>query len=458
MTAAVSACASASKVHVARNGGIQHTGTQPKMRTIQVSGKTAKQRPVGIKLSAFSPKDAMEALKQCARNSVLFRRSAANCNLFLWMNQDDICKSQRGTSAHQVDTCNLQVILVLQCFAANVLVLWGRKRKWREPQCVSICHVSRGMVVWWCTVVDGFSFWILHSQWRLLWNHGFRSCAAWMNGALWFGQARVWFWLGQIPCRYLALFGVWRWVPFFGAIVVTTRQSVILHWRNSFILRSTTVEFFCRTCQEMEDLGKLKWDGRLAATVSPFDTDLYHVQSVILGGDLFMLLRRITSPAAGDGHYVLEPFPGDHPPTLGQADVQLDRAILTAALRWIDYNHNILQIECMTISCYCINIVLWFYDILFNDNVLHIMNMIQYHNVLQDLVAMCSWPALTVQIISCLKMIDVALLQSKTVLLVTSQKRLAGSQDDPASSIQREGVCNTDHTFFRKREELQNQT
>ena len=42
-------------------------------------------------------------------------------------------------------------------------------------------------------------------------------------------------------------------------------------------------------------------------------------------------------------------------------------------------------------------------------------------------------------------MIDVALLQSKTVLLVTSQKRLAGSQDDPASSIQREGVCNTHH-------------
>ena len=37
----------------------------------------------------------------------------------------------------------------------------------------------------------------------------------------------------------------------------------------------------------MEDLGKLKWDGRLAATVSPFDTDLYHVQSVILGGDLW---------------------------------------------------------------------------------------------------------------------------------------------------------------------------
>lgn len=60
--------------------------------------------------------------------------------------------------------------------------------------------------------------------------------------------------------------------------------------------------------EEMEDLGKLKWDG--------------------------------------DGHYVLEPFPGDHPPTLGQ-------------------------------------------------------------------------------IISCLKMIDVALLQSKTVLLVTSQKRRA---------------------------------
>lgn len=27
----------------------------------------------------------------------------------------------------------------------------------------------------------------------------------------------------------------------------------------------------------MEDLGKLKWDGRLAATVSPFDTDLYHI-------------------------------------------------------------------------------------------------------------------------------------------------------------------------------------
>ena len=63
MTAAVSACASASKVHVARNGGIQHTGTQPKMRRgwdstalgkqFKVSGKTAKQRPVSLLVSNF---------------------------------------------------------------------------------------------------------------------------------------------------------------------------------------------------------------------------------------------------------------------------------------------------------------------------------------------------------------------------------------------------------------------
>ena len=52
--------------------------------------------------------------------------------------------------------------------------------------------------------------------------------------------------------------------------------------------------------------------------------------------------------------------------------------------------------------------------------------MIPYHHVLQDLVATLDGQPFR-QIVSCLKMIDVALLQSKTVLLVTSQKRLAAS-------------------------------